>query len=167
MTRAYHDNVTWVIAKLALSAFAEITIVRQDASRRGTRSFGHFVHPMASNTASTSQNNALSDCTNLALEPTPGFFGVPSPLGCALVKRTRVNKDEGARPKRIKYTISESLPEEKCEAELEEDDPVAFFAARRTRTFFHSRQALAMSRPGITCRSFPCRSRFLSVTVRS
>lgn len=117
--------------------------------------------------SSNTQHDALSDCTNLALESTAGFLGVPSPLGRALVKRARVNKDEGARPKRLKYTIPESLPEEKCEAELEEDDPVAFFGARRTRTFFHARQSLAMSRPGITCRYFPCRSRFLSVTVRS
>ena len=112
----------------------------------------------------TPQHDALFNCTNLILEPTPGL---PSPLGCALVKRPRVNNDEGARLKRLKHTTQESLPEEKCEAEVEEDDPVVFFATRRTRTFFHARQALAMSRPGVTSRSLPSRSRFLSVTVQS
>jgi hypothetical protein len=118
---------------------------------------------MASITSSTPQHDALFNCTNLTLEPTPG---VPSP-GRALAKRLRVKTDEGARPKRLKYTIQKSLPEEKCEAEIDDDDLVSFGAAHRTRTFFHARQALAMSRPGITCRSFPCRSRSLSVTVRS
>lgn len=106
---------------------------------------------MASGPSSALHHDALFNCTNLTLEPTPG---VPSP-GRALAKRSRVKKDEGARPKRLKYTIPESLPEEKCEAEFEDEDLVAFSAARRTRTFFHARQALSMSRPGITCRSFP------------
>jgi hypothetical protein len=118
----------------------------------------------------TPQHDALFNCTNLTLEPTHGFYGVPSSPGCALVKRPRLNNDEGARPKRLKYTTQEPLPEKKCEVEFdmgEEDGPVAFCAARRQRTFFHARQALAMSRPGVTCRSLPCRSRFLSVTVQS
>ena len=115
------------------------------------------------------QNDALFDCTNLTLEPTHDLHGVPSPSGRALVKRPRLNNDEGARLKRLKYTTQEPLPEEKCEAEIDkgEDSPVAFCAARRRRTFFHARQALAMSRPGVTCRSLPCMSRFLSVTVQS
>lgn len=117
----------------------------------------------------TSQHDALFNCTNLTLEPTRSFYGVPSPSGRALVKRPCLN-DDGARPKRLKYTTQEPLPEEKCEAEFdkgEEGGPVVFRAARRQRTFFHARQALAMSRAGVTCRSLPCRSRFLSVTVQS
>ena len=109
----------------------------------------------------TPQHNALFNCTNLTLEPT---------LGSALVKRPRLNNGEGARLKRLKYTTQEPLPEEKREAESdkeEEDRPVAFCVARRQRTFFHAKHALAMSRPGVTCRSLPCRSRFLSITVHS
>ena len=116
------------------------------------------------------QHDALFNCTNITLQPTHGLYGVPSPPGRALVKRPRLNNTEGARLKRLKYTTHEPLPEEKSEAELdkaEEDGPVAFCAARRKHTFFHASQALAMSRPGVTCRSLPCRSRFLSVTVQS
>lgn len=112
----------------------------------------------------TPQHDALFNCTNLTLEPTHGWL---SPLGRALVKRPRVKDDEGARLKRLKHSTQETLPEEKCEAEVEEDEPVVFYAAPRTRTFFHARQAFAMSRPGVTCRSLPSRSRSLSVTVQS
>ncbi|KAH9007055.1 WD40 repeat-like protein [Lactarius hatsudake] len=108
------------------------------------------------------QHDALFNCTNLTLEPTHSFDGVSSPPGRALVKRSRLNDEGGARLKRLKYITQEPLPDEKCEAELdkaEEDGSIAFCAARRTRTFFHARQALAMSRPGVTSRSLPLPTR--------
>ncbi|KAF8268292.1 WD40-repeat-containing domain protein [Lactarius quietus] len=106
---------------------------------------------MPPNPSSTPQHDALFNCTNLTLEPTRGFHGVLTPPERVLVKRPRPNNDKGARVKRLRYTPKKSLPEEKSEAESEEDDPVAFCAAPRTRTFFHARQAFAMSRPGVSC----------------
>ena len=119
----------------------------------------YFIHPMPPRPSLTSQHDALSNCTNLTLAPLSS--------GRALVKRPRLKNDEGTGLKRVKYTSQESLPEEKCEAEFEEDDPVVFCAGRTKRTFFHARQAFAMSRPGVTCRFLPCKSRFTSVTVQS
>ncbi len=115
------------------------------------------------------QRDILYNCTNVTLEPTHDHYRVPLTPGRALVKRPHLSNDEGERHKRLKYTTQEPLPQEECKAgsgKEEEDGPVAFCVARRKRTFFHAKQALAMSRPGVTCRPLPCKSCFLSVTVR-
>jgi len=117
-------------------------------------------------TPSTSpQREALVNCTNLTAEPIHNFHKLPTPPSHGLVKRSRPANDGGARLKRLKFTIGESRTGEDDEEdtnvdsdESEVDNTAALCQARRKRTIFHAKNALAMSRPGVTCRPLLCRS---------
>jgi len=130
------------------------------------------------------QREVLVNCTNVPTEPFHNIHKLPTPPSHGLVKRSRPANDGGARLKRLKFTIGGSRTGEEKEEEEEnsvdtdesEDDAsstAALCNARRKRTIFHARNALAMSRPGVTCRPLPCKSSFfihgivLSLTDRS
>jgi hypothetical protein len=111
------------------------------------------------------QREALLNCTNVTLEPIHNFHKLPTPPSHGLVKRSRPTSDGGARFKRLKFTIGESRTGSDDEEEnsvdsdeSEEDNSAALCKARRRRTIFHAKNALAMSRPGVTCRPLPCKS---------
>ena len=116
------------------------------------------------------QREVLVDCTNVTSEPSHNFHKLLTPPSHGLVKRSRLANDGGARLKRLKFTIGESRTGEEEEEEngvdsdeSEEDgSSTALCNARRKRTIFHARNALAMSRPGVTCRPLPCRSSFIT-----
>ena len=83
----------------------------------------------------------------------------------ALFKRSRPVDDSGTRPKRLKFSIGESRPGEdergdNADSDESEEDSdsgsITFCTARRKRTIFQAKNALAMSRPGVTCRPLPC-----------
>ena len=121
------------------------------------------------------QREVLVNCTNVPTEPFHNIKKLPTPPSHGLVKRSRPANDGVARPKRLKFTIGESRTGEEKEEEEEEDNGVdideseedgststaALCNARRKRTIFHARNALAMSRPGVTCRPLPCKSSFI------
>ena len=120
------------------------------------------------------QREVLVNCTNVTSEPFHNVHKLPTPPSHGLVKRSRPANDGGARPKRLKFTIGESRTGEEAEeengvdsGESEEDSSTASCNARRKRTIFHARNALAMSRPGITCRPLPCKAQFYHGTVLS
>jgi len=125
------------------------------------------------------QREVLLNCTNVTSEPFHSVHKLLTPPSHGLVKRSRPANDGGARPKRLKFTIGESRTGEEDEEEngvdsyeSEEDSSTALCNVRRKRTIFHARNALAMSRPGTTCRPLPCKpsfimASFLSLTDRS
>jgi hypothetical protein len=133
-------------------------------------------------TPSTSpQREALVNCTNVTAEPIHNFHKLPTPPLHGLVKRSRPANDGGARLKRLKFTIGESLTGKDDDEdndvdsdESEVDNTAALCQTPRKRTIFYAKKALAMSRPGVTCRPLLCRSKFcrgiglsLSLTNRS
>ena len=114
------------------------------------------------------RREVLVNCTNVTSEPFRNVHKLPTPPSNGLVKRSRPANDGGARPKRLKFTIGESRTGEEEEGvnavdsgESEEDSSPAVCSARRKRTIFHARNALAMSRPGVTCRPLPCKTNFI------
>jgi hypothetical protein len=110
---------------------------------------------------SSPQREALTNCTNITSEAIHGLCGLPTPPEHGLVKRPRPSNNGGARPKRLKFTIEESRIEEEDKVdsdESEEDSDLASSMLHKKRTVFHARYALAVSRPGVTCRPLPCRS---------
>ena len=114
------------------------------------------------------RREVLVNCTNVTPEPFHNVHKLPTPPSLGLVKRSRPANDGGARPKRLKFTIGESRTEEEDEGmnavdsvESEEDSIPTVCNARRKRTIFHARNALAMSRPGVTCRPLPCKTNFI------
>jgi hypothetical protein len=128
----------------------------------------------------STQREALVNCTNVTSEPIHNIAKLPTPPVHGLFKRSRPADDSGTRLKRLKFSIGESRPVEDERAdgvdsdssEEEEDNSNTFCAARRKRTIFHAKNALAMSRPGVTCRPLPCEPNFyrgtiLSLTIRS
>lgn len=104
--------------------------------------------------------------TNLTPEPIHNSHKLPTPLVNGLAKRLRPANDGSARLKRLKFNIGESrLSEDEVEDSVDsdksdEDGSIPFCIARRKRTIFHAKSALAMSRPGVTCRPLPCKSCF-------
>ena len=115
---------------------------------------------------SPSTREALINCTNVTSEPIHTIVKLPTPPVHGVFKRSRPADDGGARLKRLKFSIGETRPVEdeqadnvdsdsSEEAEAEDSD-IMFFTARRKRTIFHAKTALAMSRPGVTCRPLPC-----------
>jgi hypothetical protein len=111
------------------------------------------------------QREALVDCTNATTEPLHNFHKLPTPPSHGLVKRSRPANGGGARLKRLKFTIGESRTGEDDgeendvdSDESDVDNTAALCQARRKRTIFHAKNALAMSRPGVTCRPLLCKS---------
>jgi hypothetical protein len=106
------------------------------------------------------QREALTNCTNVA----SGFIhGLPTPPEHGHVKRPLPSNDGVARPKRLKFTTEEPRVEEEDGVDSDESEEGADIASsecilRKKRTVFHARYALAISRPGVTCRPLPCRS---------
>ena len=137
----------------------------------------HFIRRVASRrlsfkamlpTPNTSpQREALVNCTNVTPETIHNFHKLPTPPSHSLVKRSRPAHDGAARLKRLKFTIGESRTGEDEEEdnvdsdESEEDNSAALCKARRKHTIFHAKNALAMSRPGVTCRPLPRKSKFV------
>jgi hypothetical protein len=108
---------------------------------------------------SSTQREALVNCTNITTEPIQNY---PKPVH-ALFKRSRPSADDGStRIKRLKFPIGESHTG-KDEREEDSDSSssssssssVTYCTARRKRTIFRAKNALAMSRPGVTCRPLP------------
>jgi hypothetical protein len=105
---------------------------------------------------------ALVNCTNVTSEPIHDLLKPPTSPTHGFFKRSRPGEDGGARLKRLKLAVGE--PRSCEEDELgdstdsegsEEDTDIAYCTASRRRTIFHVRHALAMSRPGVTCRPSP------------
>jgi hypothetical protein len=108
---------------------------------------------------SSHQREAFTNCTNVASELIHGF-----------VKRPRHPNDADARPKRLKFTTESSCVEEENRVDSdqsEEDTDLESFMPRKKRTVLRARYALAMSRPGVTCRPPPCMSNSLPVMIQS
>jgi denticleless len=119
---------------------------------------------------SSYQREAFTNCTNVASELIHGFSGLPTPPEHGLVKRPRPSNDADARPKRLKFTTERSRVEEENRVDSdqsEEDTDLELFMPRKKRTVLRARYALAMSRPGVTCRPLPCMSNSLPVTIQS
>jgi hypothetical protein len=116
---------------------------------------------MMHNPTSSTQREALVNCTNITTEPN-GIHNNPKPPVHALFKRSCPGADDGsARLKRLKFSIGESrtCEDERGDSadESEEDSDsssssITYCTARRKRTVFQAKNALAMSRPGVTCR---------------
>lgn len=117
---------------------------------------------------SSTQREALINCTNVTTEPT---YNNPKPVLPALFKRSRPGADDGsARLKKLKFSIGESRTGKEKQGdsadESEEDSDssssssITYCTARRKRTIFQAKYSLAMSRPGVTCRSLPCEPSF-------
>lgn len=116
---------------------------------------------------SSTQREALVNCTNITTEP---IHYNPKPLH-ALFKRSHPGPDDGsARLKRLKFSIGESRTgkDEQGDSvdESEEDSDsdsssITYCTARRKRTIFQAKNALAMSRPGVTCRPLSREPSFL------
>jgi hypothetical protein len=115
---------------------------------------------MHSPTSST-QREALVNCTNaIHNNPNP-----QTPPVHALFKRSHPGADDSSAPlKKLKFSIGETRTgEEKggdSADESEEDSDsssssITYCTARRKRTIFQAKNALAMSRPGVTCRPLP------------
>lgn len=115
---------------------------------------------------SSTQREALVNCTNITTEL---IHNNPKPLTPpvhALFKRSRPVDDGSARLKRLKSSIGESRTGEdeqvvSADESSEEDSDgdggsITHCTARRKRTIFQAKNALAMSRPGVTCRPLPC-----------
>jgi hypothetical protein len=119
--------------------------------------------------SSSTQREALVNCTNVTIEPIHNNpKPPPTPAVHALFKRARPADDGSARLKRLKFSIGESRTrtgeDERGDSadESEEDSgsdssSITYCCtARRKRTIFQAKNALAMSRPGVTCRPLPC-----------
>jgi denticleless len=116
------------------------------------------------------QREVLVNRTNVTTEPFHVTHKLPTPPSHGLVKRSRPANDGGPRLKRLKFTIGGSnaggeKEEEENGVDVDESEEdgggtAALWNARRKRTIFHARNALAMSRPGVTCRPLPCKSSF-------
>jgi hypothetical protein len=118
---------------------------------------------MHSPTSST-QREALVNCTNFTTEPIHNKNPKPpTPPVHALFKRSRPGADDGsARLKRLKFSIGESrtgkdergdsVDESEGDSDSSSSSIVTYCTARRKRTIFQAINALAMSRPGVTCR---------------
>lgn len=122
---------------------------------------------MPHNRSPTTQREAFVNCTNVTSDPIHNIAKLPTPPVHGVFKRSRPADDGGARLKRLKFSIREPRPVEdeqadsvdsdsSEEAEEKEESNIIFCAARRKRTIFHAKNALAMSRPGVTCRPLPC-----------
>lgn len=114
--------------------------------------------------SSSMQREALVNCTNVTSEPIHNISKPSTPPWHGLFKRSCSAEDGGARLKRLKFSSGESRPCEEDERgndvdseESEEDTGTTFCTAHRNRTMFHARRALAMSRPGVTCRPLSCK----------
>lgn len=113
---------------------------------------------------SSSQREALVNCTNITTELIHNHPKPPTPPVHALFKRSRPVDDGSARLKRLKFSIGESRTGEdeqvdSTDESSEEDSDggsIAYCTARRKRTIFQAKNALAMSRPGVTCRPLLC-----------
>jgi hypothetical protein len=114
--------------------------------------------------SSSTQREALVNCTNLTTESIHNNPKPPTTPLHALFKRSRPNDDGSARLKRLKFSIGESRTGDDKRGDTadesgEEDSDgssVTYCTARRKRTIFQAKNALAMSRPGVTCRPLPC-----------
>lgn len=114
---------------------------------------------------SSTQREALVNCTNLTTEPIHNNPKPPTPPVHALFKRSRPADGGKARLKRLKLFVGESrtgedVREDSADESEEEDSDgssVTYCTARRKRTIFQAKNALAMSRPGVTCRPLPCK----------
>jgi hypothetical protein len=121
-------------------------------------------HTMMHSPISSTQREALVNCTNVTAELIHNNPKPPTPsVVHALFKRSRPTDDGSARLKRLKFSIGESRTgeDERVDSvdESEEDSDgssIAYCTARRKRTIFRAKNALAMSRPGVTCRPLPC-----------
>jgi hypothetical protein len=121
-------------------------------------------HAMMHSPSSSTQREALVNCTNLTTEPIHNNSKPPTPPVHALFKRSRPADDGSARLKRLKFSIGESrtVEDERGDSadESEEEDSdgssITYRPVRRKRTIFQAKNALAMSRPGVTCRPLPC-----------
>jgi hypothetical protein len=118
------------------------------------------------------QREALVNCTNVTTEPIQNISKPPTPPVHALFKRSRPADDSNARLKRLKFSVGESRPGEDERGDNADSDKgegdsdsgsITFCTARRKRTIFHAKNALAMSRPGVTCRPLPCEPNFIIV----
>jgi len=116
----------------------------------------------------STQREALANCTNVTTDPIQNVPKPPTPPVHALFKRSRPVDNGGARLKRLKSSVGESRPgeDERVDSvdsdESEEDSDsssITFCTARRKRTIFQAKNALAMSRPGVTCRPLSCEPR--------
>ena len=115
----------------------------------------------------STQREPLVNCTNLTTEPIHNNLKPPTPPVHALFKRSRPGDDGSARLKRLKFSIGESRTGEDelgdnagADESSEEDSDGSSITycrtAPRKRTIFQARNALAMSRPGVTCRPLLC-----------
>ena len=122
---------------------------------------------------SPTQREALVNCTNLTTEPTYNNPKSPTPPVHALFKRSRPVDDGSARLKRLKFSVGESRTGEDVRGyssdESEEEDSdgssITYCTPRRKRTIFQAKNALAMSRPGVTCRPLPCKPGSLVIST--
>ena len=125
--------------------------------------------------SSSTQRDVLVNCTNTATEPIYNNLKPPTPPVHALFKRSHPTDDGSARLKRLKFSIGESRTGEDergdsaDESEEEDSDgsSVMYCTARRKRTIFQAKNALAMSRPGVTCRPLPCEPSSFVATILS
>jgi hypothetical protein len=121
-------------------------------------------HTMMHSPSPSMQREALVNCTNTTTDPIHNNPKPPTTPVHALFKRSRPTDDGGAHLKRLKFSIGESRTgeDERVDSadESEEEDSdgssITYCTARRKRTIFHAKNALAMSRPGVTCRPLPC-----------
>lgn len=127
-------------------------------------------HAMMHSPSSSTQREALVNCTNVTTEPIHNNPKPPTTPVHALFKRSRPTDDGSARLKRLKFSIGESRTgedergdsaDESEEEEESDGSSITYCTARRKRTIFQAKNALAMSRPGVTCRPLPCEPSFL------
>ncbi|KAF8505540.1 WD40-repeat-containing domain protein [Russula emetica] len=124
--------------------------------------------------SSSTQREVLVNCTNVTIEPIHNNpKPPPTPAAHALFKRSRPADDSSARLKRLKFSIGESRTRtgedergdsaDESEEESDSDSSSITYCstARRKRTIFQAKNALAMSRPGVTCRPLPLPTRSL------
>jgi len=121
--------------------------------------------------SSSTQREALVNCTNTATEPIHNNPKPPTPPVQALFKRSRPADNGSARSKRFKFSIGESRTGENerradsaDESEEDSDSSSITYSctAPRKGTIFQAKNVLAMSRPGVTCRPLPCEHSILS-----
>lgn len=150
MTDANYDNVTFTDFNLSRRV-----VVSESSSP--------LLKAMPHSPSSSTHREALVNCTNVTTEPIHDLSKPPISPTHGLFKRSRPGDDGGARLKRLKLAAGEPWPCEEDEQgnstdseESEEDTDIAYCTASRRRTIFHARHALAMSRPGVTCRPLPC-----------
>jgi hypothetical protein len=153
--QAINGNVTNSFSRVPFRAYNSPLIHRCPALRS---------HAVMHTPSSSTQREALVNCTNVTIEPIHNNLKPPTPPINALFKRSRPADDGGARLKRLKNSIGESrtgedeLEDSADESEEDSDSSSTTYCgtARRKRTIFQAKNALAMSRPGVTCRPLPC-----------